>query len=362
MGLEVRLWSNWVARGQYRFSGFDYPSGSNAFSFATTRTCTGCPSAATSPLNVSFQLPLMLHSFEFGIAYKFGSFGTPVQAPDLPEARSSAAIQNLFEMPAVPTANWTGPYIGLDLGLRYDAVEANVTAATVGTPATAIALPPATTGPSGNFNIALRGGGYGGWNYQITPDYVIGAEANFGWAKETAVFHGSAYPGNLLFGSPAIPFGATNQDIFRVTTNWDGSMALRVGRLLTPSTLLYLNGGLAWANIQVTSVCSHAPTANVSNCAPGNYFSGTLGPEVIQQSATALGWTGGIGLETRLWSNWIARGQYRLSGFGSSALTFSTTRSCTGCPSGASTPLNVSFQVPMMQHSFEFGIAYKFGS
>ena len=63
---------------------------------------------------------------------------------------------------------------------------------------------PATTGPSGNFNIALRGG-----NYQITPDYVVGAEANFGWASETAVSHGSAYPGNLLFGSPSLPFGAS---------------------------------------------------------------------------------------------------------------------------------------------------------
>ena len=126
---------------------------------------------------------------------------------------------------------------------------------------------------------------------------MIGAEANFGWAKETAVLHGSAYPGNLLFGSPSLPFGASNQDIFRVTTNWDGSIALRVGRLLTPSTLLYVSGGLAWANIQVSSNCSHVPTANVSNCAPGNYFSGTLGPEVVEQSATALGWTGGIGLE-----------------------------------------------------------------
>jgi hypothetical protein len=28
----------------------------------------------------------------------------------------------------------------------------------------------------------------------------------------------------------------------------------------------------------------------------------------------------------------------------------------------ASSPLNASFQVPVMQHSFEFGIAYKFGS
>jgi outer membrane immunogenic protein len=306
-----------------------------------------------------------------GIVTIVALFGTSVQAADLPVAPSSAPIPVL-------TPNWTGPYIGLDLGMRYDAVDANVTSATVGTPPTAIALPPAKP-PSGNFletaapltmayidNIALRGGIYGGWNYQITPDWVAGLEADFGWANETANLHGSAYPTNLLFGSPSLPFGATPLDIFRVTTKWDGSVMLRVGRILTPSTLLYVSGGLAWANIQVTSTCSTTPTANVLNCAPGNYFSGTLGPAIIEQSATALGWTAAVGLEYRLWSsNWLVRGQYRFSGFdypsGSGAFTFATTRSCTGCPSAASSPLNVSFQLPTMQHLFEIGIAYKFG-
>jgi outer membrane immunogenic protein len=308
-----------------------------------------------------------------GIGAIVALFGTSVQAADLP-----APIPNSAEVPpAVSISSWTGPYTGLDFGLRYDAVDARVTSATVGTPPTTIALP-FLAAPSGNFlegaapqtnayvdNIALRGGIYGGWNYQINADYVVGAEVDFGWANETAILHGSAYPTNLLFGSPALPFGATPLDTFRVTTNWDGSAVLRVGRLLTPSTLFYVNGGLAWAHIQVTSTCSTTPTATVSNCAPDNYFSGTLGPAVIEQSATALGWTAGIGLEVRLWSNWVARGQYRFSGFdypsGSGAFTFATTRSCTGC-SAASSPLNVSFQVPLMQHLFEIGIAYKFGS
>ena len=305
-----------------------------------------------------------------GIVAMIAMFGTSVQAADLP-------APNLVEVPpAVSTSSWTGPYIGLDVGLRYDAVDARVTSATVGTPPTTIALP-VLKAPSGNIleavapttnayvdNIALRGGLYGGWNYQITANYVVGVEGDFGWAHETALLHGTAYPTNLVFGSPNLPFGATPLDTFRVTTDWDGSIMLRVGRLLTPSTLFYLSGGLAWAHIQVTSTCSTTPTANVSNCAPGNYFSGTLAPATIEQSATALGWTAAMGLEVRLWSNWVARGQYRFSGFdypsGSNAFTFATTRSCTGCPSAASSPLNVSFQVPLMQHLFEIGIAYQF--
>jgi outer membrane immunogenic protein len=196
----------------------------------------------------ALAIPVPLKS-AIGIVAIVALFGTSVQAADLPAAPSSAPIP-------VSAPNWTGPYIGLDVGMRYDAVDANVTSATVGTPPTAIALPSAT---AANFNIALRGGIYGGSNYQITPDYVAGVDTDFGWANETANLHGSAYPGNLVFGSPSLPFGATPQDIFRVTTKWDGSILLRVGRLLTPSTLLYVSGGLAWANIQVTSTCSPTP-------------------------------------------------------------------------------------------------------
>jgi outer membrane immunogenic protein len=203
-----------------------------------------------------------------GIVVFFVLFETSIQAADLPQAPSPPPIPSSAQAP-----NWTGPYIGLDVGMRYDAVDANVTSATVGTPPTAIALPP-TDATSGNFletaapltmayidNIALRGGLYGGWNYQISPDWVAGVEADFGWANETANLHGSAYPTNLVFGSPSLPFGATPLDLFRVTTKWDGSVVMRVGRLLTPSTLLYVSGGLAWANIEVTSTCSERVSA-----------------------------------------------------------------------------------------------------
>jgi outer membrane immunogenic protein len=301
-------------------------------------------------MHLRFRICSMPVKAAFSIVAIVALFWTSVQAADLPAAPSSVPIP-------VATPNWTGPYVGLNFGLRYDAVDAKVTSATVGTPPTTIALSSTT---AANFNVALRGGIYGGWNYQITPDYVVGTEVDFGWANETANLHGSAYPYNLIFGSPSLPFGATPLDIFRVTTTWDGSAVLRVGRLLTPSTLFYVSGGLAWAHIEVVSTCSTTTTANVSNCAPGNYFSGTLGPAIIEQSSTAFGWTAAVGLEYRLWSNWLARAQYRFSDYPSGAFTFATTRTCTGCPSAASSPLNVSFEVPLMQHSFEIGIAYTF--
>ena len=294
-------------------------------------------------------------------------------------ARSLAADLPSPAPAVVPYSNWSGPYFGIDLGGRTNAVDANVTSATVGTPPIPIPLPPVSDGTT--FALAfwqqnqsamqyldhagLHGSIYGGWNYQVAPAWVVGVEADFGLADEKAVFHGSAYPLNLQFGTPSTPFGASPNDAFGVRTTWDGSVRLRGGWLATPSILFYLTGGIALAHLQATSSCSTTPTPNVSNCAPGNYFSGTLEPVVITHSATQLGWTAGVGVDMWLWPNWVIRLQYRYADFGylslgdSGAFSFTDTRTCSGCPSAAS-PLTVSYQLRMMQHISGLGVAYKF--
>ena len=196
--------------------------------------------------------------------------------------------------------------------------------------------------------------------------YVVGVEGDFAYANESAVFHGSPYPVNLLFGSPWMPFGASPDDEFKVKTTWDGSARLRAGWLPNPSMLLYVTAGLAWAHLEVTSTCSTVATFNVSNCGPGNYFSGTLGPAVITHSGVKLGWTAGAGVDMSLGSGWVARVQYRFSDFGYPSFggftpfSFTATRTCIGCASAAS-PLTVSYELPLMQHNFEVGLAYRFG-
>ena len=293
------------------------------------------------------------------------------------EARAVAADLTDRPPPA-PRPNWSGPYLGVGLDARYNAVDANVTSATVGN--TPIPLPPVSepessplawwgAGPGAmayidNIAIGLRI--YGGWNFQVAPAYVIGVEGDFAYANETAALHGSPYPANLLFGTPSLPFGASPKDEFKVTTTWDASARLRAGWLPNPSLMVYVTAGLAWAHLQARSACSTAPTANVSNCAPGNYFGGTLGPDVIEHSATKLGWTAGAGAEMLLGSNWVARVQYRFADFGYPSFgpftpfSFSDTRICTGCAAGSS-PLSISYELPVMQHHFEIGVSYRFG-
>jgi hypothetical protein len=49
--------------------------------------------------------------------------------------------------PAIPYSNWSGPYLGISGGARYNAVDGNVTSATVGTPPNSITLPPVISRP-----------------------------------------------------------------------------------------------------------------------------------------------------------------------------------------------------------------------
>jgi outer membrane immunogenic protein len=302
--------------------------------------------------------------------------GGPVVAAELEQGPPPLQSRSIAPAPY----SWSGPYVGAGIGARYNAVDANVTSATVGTPPSAIPLPQVSepytnllkwwgAGPGAmQFidNIAIGTRIYGGWNFQVAPVVVLGVEADFLYANESAVFHGSPYPANLLFGTPSpLPFGATSKDEFKVKTKWDGSLRLRGGWVFNPDSMFYLTAGLVWAHLGAESTCSTVPTPNVSNCAPGNYFSGTLGPATITHSATKLGWTVGAGVDRSFGSNWIARAQYRFSDFGYPSLgaftpfAFTDIRQCTGC-SASGSPLTVSYELPVMQHTFEVGIAYKF--
>src|SRR5262249_15283900 len=67
-------------------------------------------------LHLRFRISSAHVKSAIGVVVIVVLFGTSVQAADLPVAPSSAPIP-------VSTPNWTGPYVGLDFGMRYDAVD-----------------------------------------------------------------------------------------------------------------------------------------------------------------------------------------------------------------------------------------------
>jgi outer membrane immunogenic protein len=283
-----------------------------------------------------------------------GLLAAPAMGADMPVKAPAAAPLAAY--------NWTGFYVGGDVGGRWLQDNANISSASIGTP-------PVNTlggaGPGNSLNnSAFRGGLFAGWNWQ-SRQWVWGVEADVGWANKTSSLIGSPYPSNLLLGTPTFPgpflLGGNPSDSFSVKTSWDSSVRLRGGFLISPSVLIFATGGPAWLQLSETSNCSTAPNGATANCAPGNYFNGTLGPAAISHSQTRTGWTIGGGVESMLGQNWLIRAEYRYADFGT--FNVNDVRTCTGgCIVSEGSPLSISYAMRVTTQTAMVGVAYKFGN
>jgi outer membrane immunogenic protein len=139
--------------------------------------------------------------------------------------------------------------------------------------------------------LGFRASPYFGYNWQFAPRWVTGVEGDVGFARQTSVR--AAFPVPLALAE-VDPSGT---DILTVKATWDASLRGRLGFLVTPSTLAYATGGVAWQHYDVTSTCGCTGIVNLT-------------PKVVSDSTTKAGWTVGGGLETVLWGNWLARAEY----------------------------------------------------
>ena len=238
--------------------------------------------------------------------------------------------------PPVATPSWTGFYAGLGLGFRstqndltstsllFDGVPQDLSGAIVSQP----------------FNDAgFRLAPYLGYNWQVARQWVLGIEADVGIGNHATSLSGFEF-------SPVFGSGTAAGDSLAVKTTWDASVRGRLGYLLTPSTLIYATGGVAWQHDDVVSTC-----ASDNNCA-GN----GIAPAVVTNSVTRTGWTMGAGIETSLGGNWLARAEYRYADFGTAPMNITRTEA----PPGPLLTVD-NFEARLRTHLASFGISYKFG-
>jgi outer membrane immunogenic protein len=237
---------------------------------------------------------------------------------------------------AVVAESWTGFYLGGELGGRW----ANTTWTSTGLqdpidPATSARFLPQGN-PASFDSTSFRAGGYAGYNWQLSPVWLVGIEGDAAWADNNRTRPG--IPGTWLpiqNGSPIIA-----NDSSTVKLGWDASIRGRAGVLLTPSLLLFGSGGVAWQQVSLTANC------NVTGpwCFPSM-------AENFDKVAT--GYVVGGGIESKF-GRWLARLEYRYADFGRIQHEF--------FPPGPATFNAVFMNESVRTHTVSAGLAYSFGS
>eukprot|EP00903_Cladosiphon_okamuranus_P002076 g2074.t1 len=188
-----------------------------------------------------------------GMALTAASAATaPVFAADLPQSPAPA-----YEAVPAPqqSIDWSGIYLGGTLGWNFGHFDNNSGGTSLSTSANGVG-----------------GGLYTGYNFQVTPNVVVGAEADF----------------SLTDLKESRSNGGLNLE---AKSNWNSNIRARVGYSFD-RYLVYGAGGLALADLEVSAAGDN-------------------------DSKTALGWTLGAGGEAALTNNITARLEYVYQDFGS---------------------------------------------
>jgi len=241
------------------------------------------------------------------------ALAAPTLAADLPYPVKAPAVAY------VPAFSWTGLYLGGNVGYGWgdgsapwdnylawhyagwDSIAAN-----------------GGSDPTGWF-----GGGQIGYNFQLSNNVVLGAEADFQFGSLTD-----------RLNYTAADIGLDDQDFGSIDTKIEsfGTVRARLGYAMD-RFLPYVTGGLAWGNVKVSEQWS-SYTGGVYD----PFWSGSA-----SKTETLWGWTVGGGLEYAVTDNWTVKGEYLYADLGD-----------INWDSAAGTNIDVTLQ------TVKLGVNYKF--
>lgn len=226
--------------------------------------------------------------------------------------------------PPAPIAvyNWTGCYIGANVGGAWHNVNQNSNRRTDGT-----VLAPVLDFGSADSQGDFIGGGQIGCDYQFAGNWVVGIQGMFDFGNTNSR---NNLPADARIVALGVPYTTTRtRDLYTVTG--------RVGYLFTPQLLGYVKGGGAWTNTY-TTVFGTAPALFLSESA----------------SADRQGYTVGGGLEYQFARGWSLFGEYNYADFGRKDITFTAGPGTVGAPTINSTRLNVQTALVGLNYKFNW--------
>lgn len=200
---------------------------------------------------------------------------------------------------AAPILSWTGFYIGANAGW-VGSTGNTITSVGTDTGAGGLGTALALGGIPAAINLGYSefiGGGQIGYNWQVSPIWVVGVETDIQGANAKSTFSTTITPG-----------------LVPVTTNasreldWLGTFRGRLGVTPASPLLLYATGGLAYGKRQLgigDIALAGAPPLNTFN----------------QVSRTKAGWTAGGGAEWKFAPNWSVKAEYLYVDLGTNSST-----------------------------------------
>ncbi len=199
--------------------------------YGSTTASVLCPCRTVPTNRVSFDGEQMMRKIALSIVVL--ALTSSASAADDP-AKAAAAV-----MPASDAPNWTGFYVGGHVGATWLS-DSDMSISDPNLPVPAVLR---TVRLSGGSAAHVLGGIQGGYNWQFSPRWVAGIEADF----SGSALNNSDSTANLLSnGGLTFPDSALNMS---EEVKWLATLRPKVGFLVLPDTLLYATGGLALENV-----------------------------------------------------------------------------------------------------------------
>jgi outer membrane immunogenic protein len=232
-------------------------------------------------------------------------------------AAADMAVKARPMVAPVMTYNWTGCYIGGNVGGGWHKQDANFSRNVAGT----VFTPPVDLGSSEGS--AFIGGAQVGCDYQFGGNWVVGAQGMFDF--------GNIDSSNTFTDARVLGFSqqTRTRDIFTGTA--------RLGYLFVPQLLGYVKGGGAWTR------------SNTSVFQPGGILLSETG------SADRSGWTVGGGLEWMFAPSWSVFAEYNYMDFGRKDISFVAAPNTVGVATVNSTRLTMQTALVGVNYKFNWG-------
>jgi len=233
---------------------------------------------------------------------------------------------------AAPVWTWTGFYIGGNIGYSWgrgstDVAGSGRTFIFPGFAGLFSNFPgfPANTGFAGSNTTRLNGvvgGGQIGYNFQFTPNWVLGFETDIQGSGErgsstfvnpfsTQLCGLATTDGTIFTCNPNVPANGIVGTAYEARINWFGTVRGRLGYLITDQVLLYGTGGLAYGQVKLSGITSVNGSTDFTSLQsmgiPAGVYAFTPGGTVFNASKTTVGFTVGGGIEGKC-SYWLPVG------------------------------------------------------